>query len=68
MASYTTQEYYDMLMALGECQGQHHVVARRYAELHPDRARHPSPNVILAAAQRLYETGSVLTNKHDTGR
>lgn len=32
------------------------------------RAWHPSPNVILAAVQRLHEIGSVLTNKHDTGR
>ncbi|EZA48617.1 hypothetical protein X777_13627, partial [Ooceraea biroi] len=61
-------EYYDMLMTLGECHGQYHVAARRYAELYPNRARHPSPRVILGAAQRLYETGSVLTNKHDTGR
>jgi hypothetical protein len=68
MALYTTQEYYDMLMALGECQGQYHVAARRYAELYPNRARHPSPNVIHAAAQRLYETGNVLPNKIDTGR
>ncbi|XP_026829624.1 uncharacterized protein LOC113562960 [Ooceraea biroi] len=65
--AYTNEEYY-MLMALGECHGQYHVAARRYAELYPNRARHPSPRVILGAAQRLYETGSVLTNKHDTGR
>ncbi|RLU25143.1 hypothetical protein DMN91_003235 [Ooceraea biroi] len=68
MAAYTNEEYYDMLMALGECQGQYHVAARRYAELYPNRARHPRPNVILAAAQRLYETGSVLPKKKDTGR
>ncbi|EFN71569.1 hypothetical protein EAG_12777, partial [Camponotus floridanus] len=41
--------------------------ARRYAELYPNR-RHPSGHVILGAAQRLYDTGSVLPNKHDTGR
>lgn len=68
MAAYTNEEYYDMLMALGECQGQYHVAARRYAELYPNRARHPSHNIILGAAQRLFETGSVLPRKKDTGR
>ncbi|XP_029673726.1 uncharacterized protein LOC115241905, partial [Formica exsecta] len=68
MAAYTNKEYYDMLMALGECQGQHYLAARRYAELYPNRERHPSAHVILATAQRLHETGSVLSNKHDTGR
>lgn len=57
-----------MLMVLGECQGMHNVAARRYAELYPNRARHPSPTVILAVAQRVHETGSVVPNKHDTGR
>lgn len=66
--AYTNEEYYDMLMALGECHGQYHVAARRYTELYPNRARHPSAAVILRAAQRLYETGSVLLNKQDTGR
>jgi hypothetical protein len=68
MAAYTNEEYYDMLMALGECHGQYHVAARRYAELYPNRARHPSAPVILRAAQRLYETGSVLPNKYEAGR
>lgn len=68
MAAYTNAEYYDMLMVLGECQGQYYVAARRYAELYPNRIRHPRPNVILQAAQRLYETGSVLPTKKDTGR
>ncbi|XP_029157229.1 uncharacterized protein LOC114929731 [Nylanderia fulva] len=68
MAAYTNEEYYDMLMALGECHGQYHVAARRYAELYPNQARHPSVPVILRAAQRLHETGSVLPDKHDTGR
>ncbi|EZA46774.1 hypothetical protein X777_01935, partial [Ooceraea biroi] len=68
MASYTYEEYYDMLMALGECNGQHNVAARRYIELYPNRPRHPSARVILGAAQRLYETGNILPNKHDTGR
>ncbi|EZA55351.1 hypothetical protein X777_04866 [Ooceraea biroi] len=66
--AYTNEEYYDMLMALGECHGQYHVAARRYTELYPNRARHPSARVILRAAQRLHETSSVLANKHDTGR
>lgn len=66
--AYTNEEYYDMLMALGECHGQHYVAARRYAELYPNRARHPSANVILRAAQRLHESGSVLPNKKDCGR
>ena len=30
--------------------------------------RHPYSTVILRAAQRLYETGSVLPNNHDVGR
>lgn len=68
MARYTNEEYYDMLMALGECHGEYHVAARRYAELYPDRARHPSAAVILRAAQRLHETGNVLPNNHDAGR
>jgi len=66
--AYTNEEYYDMLMALGECHGQYHVAARRYAELYPNRARHPSAPVILRAAQRLHETGSVLPDKHNAGR
>jgi len=61
------EEYFDMFMALGECHGQYYVAARRYAELYPNRARHPSAPVILRAAQILFETGSVLVNKHDTG-
>lgn len=68
MAAYTSEEYYGMMMALGECHGQVAVAARRYAELYPARARHPSAPVILATAQRLYETGSVLPKKQDTGR
>lgn len=68
MAGYTNEEYYDMLMALGECHGQHNVAARRYAELYPNRARHPSASTILRAAQRLYETGNILPIKHDVGR
>ena len=68
MVQYTNEEYYDMLMALGECQGQQYVAARRYAELYPHRARHPPANVILGAAQRLYETGTVLPRKRDCGR
>jgi len=66
--AYTNEEYFDMLMALGECHGEYYVAARRYTELYPNRARHPSASVILRAAQRLFETGSVLVNKHDTGR
>lgn len=66
--AYTNEDYYDMLMALGECHGQYYVAARRYAELYPNRARHPSAAVILRAAQRLYETGNVLPNMHDAGR
>lgn len=68
MAAYTNEEYYDMLMALGECHGQCCVAARRYAELYPNRIRHPHPSVILEAAERLYETGSVLPKKKDAGR
>jgi len=68
MATYSNEEYYDMLMALGECQGQYYTAARRYAELYPNRARHPRASVILGAAQRLFETGSVLPKKNDTGR
>jgi hypothetical protein len=67
-ATYTNEEYYDMLMALGECQGQHYVAARRYAELFPNRARHPSAEVILRAALRLRESGSVLPNKKNYDR
>jgi len=67
MATYTNEEYYDMLMALGVCHGQYYAAARRYVE-YPNRERHPSTPVILGAAQRLRETGSVLPNKHDTGR
>lgn len=68
MASYTNEEYYDMIMALGECGGQPYVASRRYAELYPNRERHPRGSVILEAAQRLYETGNVLPKKKDTGR
>ena len=57
-----------MLMTLTECHGSHNAAARRYMELYPNRARHPSAAVILATAQRLHETGSCLPNKHDTGR
>jgi len=68
MARYTNGEYYDILMALGECHEEHYVAARRYAELYPNRPRHPMAATILGAAQRLYETGNVLPNKHDVGR
>jgi hypothetical protein len=67
MAAYTNEEYYDMLMALGECHGQYYVAARKYAELYPNRLRQPRPSIILEAAQRLYETGSVLLKKRDPG-
>ncbi|KAL6416652.1 hypothetical protein ACFW04_013270 [Cataglyphis niger] len=39
MTAYTNEEYYDMLMALGECHGQYHVTARRYAESYPNRIK-----------------------------
>ncbi|XP_032686578.1 uncharacterized protein LOC116851357 [Odontomachus brunneus] len=67
MAAYSNEEYYDMLMALGECRGETTIAARRYTELYPNRARHPAASVILAAAQRIRETGSVLPKKRDTG-
>lgn len=62
------EEYYDMLMALGECQDQYYIAVRRYAELYPNRARYPRFSVILEEAQRIYETGSVLPKKNDSGR
>jgi len=68
MTTYTNEEYYDMLMALGVCHEQCYAAARRYVELYPNRKRHPSAPIILGAVQRLRETGSVLSNKHDTGR
>ncbi|KAL6265949.1 hypothetical protein P5V15_002845 [Pogonomyrmex californicus] len=68
MTAYTNEEYYDMLMALGEYQEQHYIAARHYAELYPHRERHPSAIVILGAAQRLFETGSVIQRKNDCGR
>ena len=68
MAAYSIQKYFDMMMVLGECQGQYHVAARRYAELYPNRDRHLPPNVIHAAAQKFHKTGSVLSNKKDAGR
>jgi len=40
MAAYSNDEYYDMLMALSECHGQHYVAAKRYIELYSNRARH----------------------------
>jgi len=46
MAAYSNEEYYDMLMTLGGCQGQYYVAARRYAELYPNRARHPKASII----------------------
>ena len=54
-------------MVLDECHGQHYPAARRYAELYPNCQRHPSATVIVRAARRLYETGSVLPNNHDVG-
>jgi len=51
-----------MLIALGECHGQHYVAGRRYIELYPNRARHPHASVITAER---YEIGSVLPKKKD---
>ena len=48
--AYTNEEYYDMLMILGECHGQHYPAARRYAELYPNCQRHPSS---LSYSERL---------------
>jgi len=50
MAAYINEEYYDMLMAHGECHGQYYVAARKYAELYPNRVRHPA----LYSRQRKY--------------
>ena len=66
--AYINEECYDMLIVLGKYQGQHYPAARRYAELYPNLQRYPSAAVILQVIQRLYETGSVLPNKHDVGR
>lgn len=68
MAQYTAQEYHDMLLAFGECRGQHYTAARRYAELYPSRARHPEGKIILGASQRLRDIGSMLPNKHECGK
>ncbi|EZA55315.1 hypothetical protein X777_05157 [Ooceraea biroi] len=63
MAAYTNEEYYDMLMALGECQGQHYVAARRYAELkktdcgrHRERRNLRNVETVLRAVEQEPET------------
>ena len=34
MTAYSNEKYYDMLMVLDECHGQHYVAARKYVELY----------------------------------
>ncbi|XP_018402804.1 PREDICTED: uncharacterized protein LOC108779798 [Cyphomyrmex costatus] len=60
MASYTLQEYTDMIIMYGVARECGFAAARLYAERFPARERHPDSNVILRCVRRFRETGSVL--------
>jgi len=65
--NYTSGEYCDMLLILGQCNNQPGAAARRYAEYYPHR-RHSNANVIRRAEIRLRETGSTTIHPQDAGR
>jgi len=67
MMNYTSGEYCDMLLILGECNNHATAAARRYADYYPHR-RHPDANVIRRAEIRLRETGSTIIHRQDAGR
>lgn len=51
------EEYLDMIIAYGAAGQNARAAARLYAERFPQRARHPSFNIILRCVQRTRETG-----------
>lgn len=53
---YTVQEYVDMLLILGECQGSYRAAAVTYVERYPNR-QHPHKNVFQRLEHRVRETG-----------
>jgi len=57
--NYTSGEYCDILLILGQCNNQAGAAARRYVEYYPHR-RHPNANVIRRAEIRLRETGTII--------
>ncbi|CAL1672441.1 unnamed protein product [Lasius platythorax] len=65
--NYTSGEYSNKLLILGQCNNQADAAAIRYAEHYPYR-RHPSANVIRRAEIRLRETGSTIIHRQDAGR
>ncbi|KYN05955.1 hypothetical protein ALC62_03107 [Cyphomyrmex costatus] len=60
MASYTLQEYTDMIIMYGVAGECGFAAARLYAERFPARERHPDAHVILRCVRRFREMGSVL--------
>lgn len=67
MPEYSFEEYADMHFVYGECSGNANAAVRRYEERFPQR-RVPDRKTILAVAQRLRTTGSVLPKNQDVGR
>ena len=68
MTHYEPREYFNMLMALGECDGSAGRAARIYALRFPKR-RHPGANVIRSLERRCIETSILVPERSsDVGR
>ena len=60
---YSNNEYVDMLLLYGETHKNAREAARVYRERFPNRAKFPNHKIIIAAEQRLRQTGSLIKKK-----
>lgn len=64
---FTFNEYADMYMVYGFCEGNCNMSEREYRARFPNR-RHPTANVFRRLNERVRETGSFIRRTRDTGR
>lgn len=66
MAEYEPEEYFEMLMILGETNRNYARAAGLYAERHPE-GRHPEPNVFISLENRLLMS-NCMSPHHNRGQ
>lgn len=62
---YSAQEYTDMIYCYGMARGNSRAAERIYAELFPNRERHPSRDTIRQCFRRARETGILLVQRQN---
>jgi len=63
--NYTTEEYVDMIYCYGMARGNARAAERFYAELYPNRNRHPSYHTIIQCYRRARRTGILQRKQYE---